>query len=106
MQSYTPSFLIFQATDSPSCQHRRCASTHPHLFQNFCEAKISNLQLEVGIQQEVLRLNVSVTNACFMTCLHAIHQLLEIGSSYLLTQSRGIIQDVKQLTAWQVLQNQ
>ena len=57
------------------------------------EAEVSELQIEVFVQQHVIRLQVSMRNSLFMKVLQGIHELMEVVSRHLLRQ-RSCLRDV------------
>mmetsp|Transcript_53188 Transcript_53188/g.88171 ORF Transcript_53188/g.88171 Transcript_53188/m.88171 type:complete len:462 (-) Transcript_53188:115-1500(-) len=102
-------FLLFQNLGRLIATRAHIKSAHQRIFiffKHFRQSEICNLELEIRVQQQILRFNVAMTNARLMTRLHAIHELLEVRACDALVECRCVVQDVKQFAAWQILEHE
>lgn len=66
-------------------------------------AKVGNLDVSLGIEQQVLRLEISMTNVEAVAVVHPSYDLLEVPRRLIRRESTLRHQVVKQLAAFDVL---
>jgi len=69
------------------------------------KSKIGNLESIIFIEEQVLRLEIAVSNSQFVHCLQSVDHLVEIRPRRIFVKSIREHQKVEQLTASSKLQN-
>ena len=67
-------------------------------FDWSCKAEVSDLDIELGVEQDILRFQISMCNAHVVAVVQALHKLFKVVSGNWFLKSSGVCNKVKQLS--------